>query len=472
MGGRAGRGLGLALLIAVAGCGADGAKVGGRDGAAVEAGAPAGSGGAAAPDADTTSGGAMPDGTATDAAVLDDGGTPGGGAPDGGAPAVGAMPDAGPAPGGAMDADAPPGGTRDADAPPGEMRDAETPPGGTRDADAPPGGTRDADAPPGGPQDADRPPDGALPDGGARADAGGVADAGAVSDAGGPPSPGPEVIILAAGDVACAGCAQQETAALLSRLSSGGRAAAILPLGDLGYENGSLSELTASYAPAWGLPELLAISRPVPGNHEYVQPGAPGYFDYFNGVGAATGRAGARGEGYYSFDVGAWHVVALNSSNGCYDVRCDVGSPQQAWLAADLAAHPARCTLAYWHMPRFQGGYMERETPAVGPLWDTFADAGGDVILNGHEHNYQQLVPLDKHGSADAARGIRSFVVGTGGAGFHDAFGGPHEWAVEKRVIDRHGVLELTLLDGGYRWRFVAVDGSVPAGASGAASCH
>jgi len=117
-------------------------------------------------------------------------------------------------------------------------------------------------------------------------------------------------------------------------------------------------------------------------------------------------------------------------------------------------------------------GTESGETQAVGPLWETFYDAGGDVVLNGHEHNYQQLAPLDREGNADPARGIRTFVVGTGGAGYHAAFGGAHESAIEVSVTDNHGVLELTLRDAGYDWRFVAVDGSVPAGASGSGRCH
>ena len=114
-------------------------------------------------------------------------------------------------------------------------------------------------------------------------------------------------VILAAGDIACSGCAQHKTATLLADLSAGGRTAAILPLGDQAYSDGSLSDYDANYAPSWGVPDLLALSHPVPGNHEYGETKGEGYFDYFNGVGAATGIAGTRGQGYYSFDVGAWH---------------------------------------------------------------------------------------------------------------------------------------------------------------------
>ena len=164
-----------------------------------------------------------------------------------------------------------------------------------------------------------------------------------------------------------------------------------------------------------------------------------------------------------------WHLVALNSNDGCKAVACDAGSPQHAWLAADLAAHPARCTLAYWHHPRFQAGASSRRRgqhrAAVGHALRRRRRPGP------HRARAQlpAAAPLDKRASATARAAIRSFVVGTGGAGFHKTFGGPHEWALEARVVDTHGVLELTLLDDGYRWRFVTVDGTVPDGASGSA---
>jgi calcineurin-like phosphoesterase family protein len=290
-----------------------------------------------------------------------------------------------------------------------------------------------------------------------------------VSDGGADPQ---SHVIVAAGDISCGGCAQKKTAALISGLSQGGRLAAILPLGDEAYSHGTLTDFQTNYAPSWGIPEFLAMTHPVPGNHEYSRSNGDGYFDYYNGPNAQTGIAGVRGQGYYSFDIGSWHLVALNTNDRCRDVSCDAGSPQQAWLAADLAAHPSRCALAYWHHPRFQGGTESGETEAAGPLWETFFDAGGDVVINAHEHNYQQLAPMDRLGAPDPAGGIRSFVVGTGGAGFHTTFGAPHEAAIEIRLVRTHGVLELTLLEGAYRWRFVTVDGVVPDGASGAASCH
>jgi hypothetical protein len=279
-------------------------------------------------------------------------------------------------------------------------------------------------------------------------------------------------VIVAAGDIACDRCKHGKTAALISNLLSTRGLAAILTLGDEAYPKASLSDFQAYYAPTWGVPALLAITRPVPGNHEYEQPSGAGYFDYFNGAQASAGIAGPRDQGYYSFDIGSWHLVALNSNDACRDVSCSAGSPQQQWLAADLAAHPSRCALAFWHHPRFQSGTEHGETEEVGPLWDTFHDAGGDVVLTAHEHNYQQLAPLDKAGAVDPLGGIRSFVVGTGGVGLYKTFGGPREAAIESRVADKHGVLELTLEENGYQWRFVTTDGDVPAGASGSASCR
>ena len=284
-----------------------------------------------------------------------------------------------------------------------------------------------------------------------------------------PAMTGNDPVIAAAGDISCPGCAQLKTAALILDLLHHGRVDSLLPLGDEAYTHGSLSEFEASYAPSWGVPELLAITHPVPGNHEYEQPDGAGYFDYFQ---SAHTIAGERSQGYYSFDVGSWHLVALNTSDGCHAVSCDAGSPQQVWLAADLRAHPNKCTLAFWHNPRFQGGTENGETERAGPLWETFVDAGGDVVLNGHEHNYQQLAPLDRNGAVDPVGGVRTFVVGTGGAGFHTAFGAPHEFAIETRVVDQHGILELTLMDAGYRWRFITVDGTVPDGASGGGGCR
>ena len=185
-----------------------------------------------------------------------------------------------------------------------------------------------------------------------------------------------------------------------------------------------------------------------------------------------TGIAGPRGSGYYSFDVGGWHVIALNTSDECRWVSCAAGSPQHQWLVADLAAHPAACTLAFWHHPRFQAGMVSGETTAAAPLWDALFDAGADVVLNGHEHGFQQLAPLNKAGEVDPAHGIRTFVVGTGGGDFDTTFGGPRLGALEASLVGVHGVLQLTLRRQGYDWRFIPVGSGTPSAPSGSAACH
>jgi hypothetical protein len=279
----------------------------------------------------------------------------------------------------------------------------------------------------------------------------------------------PASVIAAAGDIACApgggdyrggrgtasACRMKDTSDLLV----GAGLAAVLPLGDEQYEDGSLAAFRASYDPTWG--RLLAVTHPVPGNHEYRTPAAAGYFAYF---GAA---AGDPARGYYSFDLGLWHLVALNSS--CAAVGgCGPGSPQERWLAADLAAHPAACTLAYWHQPRFSSGGHGGDR-AFTAFWADLYAAGADLVLNGHDHDYERFAPQDPAGRADPARGIRELVVGSGGRSHT-----PFLWRKANsaaRSWREFGVLELTLHADGYDWRFVPVSGGRFADA-GSARCH
>jgi hypothetical protein len=201
----------------------------------------------------------------------------------------------------------------------------------------------------------------------------------------------------------------------------------------------------------------------VPGNHDYHTSGASGYFGYFGGA------AGDPSKGYYSFDLGGWHVIVLNTSDGCATISCAAGSPQEQWLKADLAAHPAQCTLAMWHQPRFNSGAEHGNDTDVAPFWNDLYAAGADVILNGHEHVYERFAPQDPEGRGDPQRGIREFVVGTGGAPLYAFL--PPEPNDRVRNAETHGVIKLTLHPDGYDWRFVPVAGESFTD-SGSGECH
>jgi acid phosphatase type 7 len=281
-------------------------------------------------------------------------------------------------------------------------------------------------------------------------------------------------VIAAAGDIACSpssgsfngglgtasACGQGRTSDLL--LNNG--LAAVLPLGDNQYEGGELTNYLGSYRPSWG--RIGTVTHPALGNHEYGTSGAAGYFDYFNGVGASTGPAGERGKGYYSFGLGAWHLIALNSN--CTRVSCAAGSPQEQWLRADLAANTDTCTLAYWHHPRFSSG-QHGDNPITAPLWQALYDYNADLILSGHDHLYERFAPQTPTGEPDPARGMREFVVGTGGRS-HYSFGVPKPNS-EARNSDAFGVLKLTLHPGSYDWNFVPEAGATFTD-SGSANCH
>lgn len=280
-------------------------------------------------------------------------------------------------------------------------------------------------------------------------------------------------VVAAAGDIVCdprspnrrnkvpGTCLDRETSDLLVSRELD----AVLTLGDNQYETGALSAFRSSYDRTWG--RVKAITRPTVGNHEYLTPGAAGYFDYFNGPGRLQGRAGRRGEGWYSFDVGEWHLVALNSV--CDEVGgCGPGSPQLEWLKADLAAHPTGCTLAYWHHPRFSSGFP-RSNPRSDEFWRVLYDAGADVVLGGHAHDYERFAPQTPDAVPDDARGIRQFVVGTGGKNNYPF--GAIEPNSEVRDARTSGVLLLTLRPGGYDWRFAPVPGGRLRDA-GSGACH
>lgn len=259
-------------------------------------------------------------------------------------------------------------------------------------------------------------------------------------------------VIAAAGDIACdsassepEACHQSGTSDLL--LDPG--LDAVLPLGDLQYQSGGLTDFNAYYAPTWG--RVAQITRPTPGNHDYGTPEAAGYFAYFNNPPA-----------YYSYEVGSWHLISLNS-----EVDHESGSAQLAWLRADLADHPSNCALAYWHKPRFSSG-PHHSSASFEPFWQTLYEYGADVVLSGHDHVYERFAPQGPNGVADPVHGIRQFVVGTGGKS-HYAFG-PLEPNSEVRNSDTFGVLKLTLHDASYDWIFEPEVGAQFRD-SGSASC-
>jgi hypothetical protein len=289
-----------------------------------------------------------------------------------------------------------------------------------------------------------------------RATAGGVSGSSTITVTS-PPPPSDDPVIVGAGDIAsCSSTGDEATANLLDNI-----AGTVITLGDNAYSSGTATEYTNCYGPSWG--RHLARTRPSPGNHEYNTLDASGYFGYFGSA------AGDPTKGYYSYDVGAWHIIVLNSNSSCTTISCAAGSAQDTWLRADLAAHGNVCTLAYWHHPRFNSGASHGNNTAVANFWDALYQYGADVILNGHEHVYERFAPQTPAAVADPAAGIRQFTVGTGGAS-HYTFGTIQPNS-EVRNGTAYGVLKLTLHATSYDWQFVPVAGATFTD-SGTGSCH
>jgi hypothetical protein len=284
-----------------------------------------------------------------------------------------------------------------------------------------------------------------------------------------PVPPPADPTVIAAGDIACsptdvgfnlgAGTANSCHQLSTSNLILSQQPAAVLALGDLQYTAGALADFLASYDPSWG--RVKTITHPAVGNHEYQTTGAADYYTYF---GAA---AGSSTQGWYSFDVGPWHMVAINSN--CSKVGgCAAGSPQEVWLRQDLAAHPGQCTLAYWHHPRFSSGEHGSDLE-MQPIWQDLVDARATLVLSGHDHGYERFAPQDAFGTLDPTRGVRQMVVGTGGASHYNT------WTVqansEVRDGTTFGVLRLTLHASSYDWQFLSDTGSGFTD-SGSAACN
>ncbi len=233
------------------------------------------------------------------------------------------------------------------------------------------------------------------------------------------------VTVVAAGDIACPqSLACTDTSALVEAQHP----TAVLALGDIQYERGELQDFLAVYDKSWG--RFKKITHPTPGNHEYSTTGAGGYFAYW------------KVKPWYSIDVGAWHIISLNSN--CRSIGgCGPGSPMERWLRADLAAHPAKCTLAFWHHPRWSSG-LHGSDAGYDHLWSVLADSAADVVLSGHDHHYERFAP---------DRGIRQFVAGTGGRSLYPVVN--REQGSEVVNDSAYGVLDLTLRPSGYDWEFV-----------------
>lgn len=267
-----------------------------------------------------------------------------------------------------------------------------------------------------------------------------------VSEAATPSSPTiTPVSVLAVGDIAqcfgqpAANSAAAGTAALIERQAAD---ASLLLLGDLVYNSGTPEEYRDCYAPTYG--KFLARSYPAPGNHDYGVPGGSGYYSYF------ADRAGPERRGYYSFDLGAWHIVSLNSN-----IDMARGSAQETWLRADLAANRGRkCTLAYWHHPRFSSSNAHGDDTRSTDIWRTLYEFKADLILVGHDHVYERFAPQDPDGRPDPAAGPRQFTIGTGGASLY-GFAAPKPNSEARGAA--FGVSRFVLEEGRYSWQFLPV---------------
>jgi alkaline phosphatase len=274
----------------------------------------------------------------------------------------------------------------------------------------------------------------------------------------------PPTVVVAVGDIACRpgarprkkACQQARTARLAETLKPD----AVLALGDLQYESGTLRAFRRSYDKSWGA--LKDITYPVPGNHEY-RSGGTGYYRYFEGRQPGS-------PGYYAVDLGSWRAYALNSN--CGDISC---KKEYRWLRKDLAAHPRQCSIFAMHHPRFSSGSEHGSDPTMSRFFSIAVDHRVDLVLAGHDHDYERFAPMDADGRVDP-RGMRQFVVGTGGA-ILTPF---RPWATpgESRQATHHGVLQLTLREDGYDWTFLPVEPGwsefavEPPRDSGSASCH
>lgn len=270
------------------------------------------------------------------------------------------------------------------------------------------------------------------------------------------PSPGPAVF-AGAGDIAIEGGHDADTARLLEQIGGD-----VFTLGDNAYPNGSAENFQV-FDRTWGRFKGPRM-HPAPGNHEYNTPAAASYFQYFGDQ-----IAGPSGRGYYSFDLGSWHILSLNS-NFDFGVGVDAGSAQAAFVQGDLAAHASsKCTLAYWHHPLYSSG-RGGDNLRMRPIFQLLYDNNADVVLAGHDHTYERFGPQAPDGRPDPSRGIRMFNVGTGGVPLYEFH--TTKANSEQRIADSWGVLKLTLLAESYQWEYVTTANGGAVRDSGAGQCH
>jgi len=267
------------------------------------------------------------------------------------------------------------------------------------------------------------------------------------------PSASPDPVLIGAGDIATCGARNDEATVALLEAHAG----TVFTAGDNAYEHGSPAEFRDCYDPSWGRVKDRTL-LPAPGNHDYETGGAAGYLGYFGTAAEPDGST------WYSRDIGAWHVVVLDANCAEPKVGCGPNSRQVRWLRADLAASDARCTLAIWHQPRFSSG-QHGDDPSVAGLWDALYAARADVVVNGHDHDYERFAPQDPGGHADPANGITEIVAGTGGAELR-----PFATRAANSVAgtdSMYGVLQLTLGATGWESRFLPVGGGARDEATG-----
>ncbi len=258
-------------------------------------------------------------------------------------------------------------------------------------------------------------------------------------------------VLVGAGDIAlCSALAPAEATATLLDTIEG----SVFTAGDNVQAVGADEEFRNCFDPTWG--RHRDRTHPAPGNHDYMAAGAAPYYAYFGSA------AGTPDVGYYSYNIATWHVVVLNNY-----VDIGSGSLQLAWLARDLERSTAPCTIAYWHEPLFSSA-QNGPNPGMTDLWRVLHTHGVDVVMNGHDHVYERFAPQDPDGHADPLRGIRQFIVGTGGAPLYGFVRVSANSEIRARA---HGVLKLTLRTGMYNWEFVPVAGETFRD-FGSGACH